>query len=136
MIDVGVIGVAPDLGQVGEILLRCPDVRVSAVGRLARDTSLPEALKSAGNVYDDFRQLVAEQALAALFLAGPLPGALDALRLAADKAVPVWKIAPPFVTPTLSEKVQSSMTRAEGSPYIWRRPPPDRRQTRPGCNPS
>ena len=94
MIDVGVIGVAPDLGQVGEILVRTPGVRVTAIGRPARDASPPEALRDVEHVYDDFRQLVAEQELAALFLAGPLPGALDALRLAAEKSIPVWKIAP------------------------------------------
>ena len=37
----------------------------------------------------------------------------------------MWKMAPPFVVPALPANVQSSTTRAEGSPYIqeWIAPP-------------
>ncbi len=102
--DVGVIGGVADLNEIVSHLAEQRDLRVTALGKSLAETAPDHFLVHEPHVYDDYRLLVAEQKLDALFVAGPHSRTHDALRVAAEKKLPVWKSAP--LARNLEEGVQ------------------------------
>jgi predicted dehydrogenase len=95
-LKVGLIGLGRGGRRVAEALLNSAWCELVAVGspkskRLDRFTEEQPGIAT----YDDFRSLIVEQKLDALFLAIPPFLRKNVLKAAADRGLPVWMLTPP-----------------------------------------
>ena len=93
-LQVGLIGLTGGAETVLGALLAEPRVRLAAVGD--RDAELAARLAESlgAEAYSDYRSLIVERKLDALFVAAPCCDVHAYLRLAAAQGTPVWKLAP------------------------------------------
>lgn len=93
-IQVGLIGVSDDARPLWDALANEPRIRLAAVADLDGEAAARCAASVGAEAYTDFRSLIVEQRLEALFIACPHHAAQEYMKLAAKKRLPVFKKPP------------------------------------------
>ncbi len=94
-LQVGLIGLSGGAALVLEALLAEPRVRITAVGDRDPEYAVRQAEALGAKAYSDYRSLIVEPRLDALFVATPHFATQGYLKLAAGRGTPVWKQGPP-----------------------------------------
>jgi predicted dehydrogenase len=93
-IKAGLLGVDGCGARLLETLRSCEIIELIAVADRDRDLAKERAAELHVEAYDDYRSLVVEQPMDALFVAAPPFACHDQLKLAASKGVHVWRETP------------------------------------------
>lgn len=93
-LQVGLIGLTGGAEPILDALLAEPRVRVTAVGDHNAEAAARRAESIGAEAYSDYRSLIVERRLDALFIAAPHFVTHAYLKLAAARGTPVWKQTP------------------------------------------
>ncbi|MBN1344141.1 MAG: Gfo/Idh/MocA family oxidoreductase [Phycisphaerae bacterium] len=93
-IKVGLLGVDGCGANLLDALRACPLIDVIALADRDRDLAYARAAELGIEGYDDYRSLVVEQPLNALFVAAPPFACFEQLKLAASRGIHVWRETP------------------------------------------
>lgn len=93
-LNVGLIGLGGGARAVLDALLAEPRIRLVAIGDHDRQTAQTCAELTGAEPYLDYRSLIVEHQLDALFVAAPHFAVAPYLKLAAGRGLPVWKQTP------------------------------------------
>lgn len=90
----GILGIDGCGRALIESLLACPSIELIALADRDRDLAKDRAAELHIEAYDDYRSLIVEQPLDALFVATPPFACHEHLKLAASRGIHVWRETP------------------------------------------